>query len=82
MAEAEALQAETLAIQREELGPEHPDTLLSIGNMARILGKRGRVDEAERLLKEVLEVQRPQVRAAVSRRGGIDVRARLPRGAR
>ena len=33
-AQAEALYSQTLEIQRRVLGPEHPDTLMSMNNLA------------------------------------------------
>ena len=39
------------------LGPEHPDTLARIGHLALCLSQTGRLDEAEKLQREVLAIQ-------------------------
>ena len=53
-------EAEILAVQAAEmgsrvLGPEHPDTLVSIGLLALIYRHQGRLDEAENLETRVME---------------------------
>jgi tetratricopeptide (TPR) repeat protein len=55
-------QAEELFVQVKEtrervLGKEHPDTLLSMANLASTIADQGRWTDAEALLKSVLEVQ-------------------------
>ena len=40
-AEAEKLYRETLDMRRRVLGPEHPDTLSSMNNLANVLDERG-----------------------------------------
>jgi tetratricopeptide (TPR) repeat protein len=57
-AEAEKLLRETLDIQRRVLGPEHPDTLLSMGNLAHFLTENGRYTEAEKLYRQTLDIRR------------------------
>ena len=57
-AEAEKLQRETLDIRRRVLGPEHPDTLASVHNLAIVLYDEGRYTEAERLDRETLDIRR------------------------
>jgi non-specific serine/threonine protein kinase/serine/threonine-protein kinase len=57
-AEAEKLDRDTLEIRRRILGPEHPLTLSSTGNLADVLSSEGHLAEAEKLLRETLEVQR------------------------
>lgn len=52
---AEGPQTRALAIQRNSLGDDHPDTLGSIGNVGSLLKSRGRLDEAEGYYREALE---------------------------
>ena len=40
------------------LGPEHPDTLTSMNNLANAISDQGRYAEAEKLYREVLEIQK------------------------
>jgi|GEM_PF-3304336 len=56
--ESEKLRADMLAVQRRVLGPEHPDTLASMNNLADALGEEGRLPEAEQLLREALDLRR------------------------
>jgi hypothetical protein len=56
--EAEKLERETLDIQRRVLGPEHPDTLASITQLAATLYYEGRYSEAEKLGQQALESKR------------------------
>jgi hypothetical protein len=56
-------QAEELFVQVKEtrekvLGSEHPDTLVSMANLASTIADQGRKTEAEGLFKAVLEVQK------------------------
>ena len=44
--------------RRRVLGPEHPDTLASSNNLALLVQQRGRLDEAESLLRQCLEIKR------------------------
>jgi serine/threonine protein kinase len=44
-----------LALRREHLSDEHPDTLSSIGNLGVLWGARRRDEQAESLLREALE---------------------------
>ena len=53
-AEAEPYYREALEKRRRVLGEEHPDTLVSINNMATLLEKQGRLDEAELLQRALL----------------------------
>ena len=41
-------------MKRRILGDEHPETLLSINNMAKMLHEQGRMTEAEPLFREAL----------------------------
>jgi len=59
--QAEAMYRHTLVLQREVLGPEHPDTLTSLKNLASVLRMGGKLEEAEKLQKEVDEVERPKL---------------------
>jgi len=55
-AEAHALRA--VEIRRELLGEEHPDTLMSVNNLASAYYYQGRDPEAERLHRETLDIRR------------------------
>lgn len=56
--QAEALYREAMETQRRVLGPEHPDTLLSMGNLAATYGKEGKDAQAEALFAQTLEISR------------------------
>ena len=61
LAEAETLFRfrEALDVKREELRTRHPDTLISINNLAAVLvQKNGKLAEAEALFRELLEAKR------------------------
>jgi len=47
-----------LEARKRVLGPEHPDTLINIANLALTYMDRGRWGEAEELGKEVLETRK------------------------
>jgi len=49
---------EVIDIQRRVLGPEHPDTVRSVGVLAWNLKTQGHYAEAEKLLREVLDIER------------------------
>jgi non-specific serine/threonine protein kinase/serine/threonine-protein kinase len=53
--EAMPLQESALATRRRVLGEEHPDTLVSLGNMGRQLESQGKLAEAELCFREALE---------------------------
>jgi non-specific serine/threonine protein kinase/serine/threonine-protein kinase len=55
---AEKLYRKTLDIKRRVLGPEHPDTLRSMGNLAFALRSEHHYAEAEKLDRETLEARR------------------------
>ncbi len=59
--EAIALQAEALRRQEATLGPDHPDTLLSMSNLAVAYKDAGRLDEALPLLQETLKRRRAKL---------------------
>ena len=56
--EAEALFSQTLEIQRRVLGPEHPDTLNSMNNLASVYYSQGKYAQAEALDSQILEIRR------------------------
>ncbi len=47
-----------LELRRRVLGPEHPDTLMSMNNLAELYWDRGEYEKAEPLLTQALEVKR------------------------
>jgi hypothetical protein len=49
---------EVLDTQRRMLGPEHPNALNTMGNLACSLSGQGRHAEAELMEREVLDIQR------------------------
>ena len=54
--EAEPLYKKAVQLKEKILGKEHPDTLVSIGNLALLYRSQGRYGEAEPLLKQVLQL--------------------------
>ena len=55
---AEHLGAQVLDMRKRVLGAEHPDTLRSMANLARIYSKKGNLKEAETLEVQVLDKRR------------------------
>jgi hypothetical protein len=55
--EAEPLSKRALEAQERVLGKEHPDTLISVNNLAELYTAQGRYREAEPLLKRALEAR-------------------------
>ena len=53
-AEALKLREETLALQKAKLGPDHPDTLISMGNLAESLVALDRPSEAVAIIDDCL----------------------------
>ena len=51
---AAPLAQEVLAIRERWLGPDHPDTLTSVSNLASLFRNQGRYEEAEPLFKRAL----------------------------
>jgi tetratricopeptide (TPR) repeat protein len=47
---------EIYEIQKHILGPQYPSILPSIGNMARVLSKQGKYEEALQAYKEVYDI--------------------------
>jgi lipopolysaccharide biosynthesis regulator YciM len=80
--EAERLYQETLRTQSRVLGPEHPETLATMKDLADAYTQEGRIDDAERLLttavqgmRRVLGENHPDTVAAVT--DLADLRAKL-----
>ena len=57
-AEAEKIYRQALDIQRRVVGPEHPDTLLTMDNLNNTVAEQGRYAEAEKLCRETLDIRR------------------------
>jgi len=55
--DAERLLREAIALQRRVLGPEHPDTALSMAVLTRALRAQAKLAEAEQLQRETLAIQ-------------------------
>jgi serine/threonine protein kinase/Tfp pilus assembly protein PilF len=55
--ESRKLHEETLRIRRRVLGPTHPDTLVSMNNLAATLLAQHRYAEAQKLFEEVIEIK-------------------------
>ncbi|KAK1656993.1 hypothetical protein BDP55DRAFT_43077 [Colletotrichum godetiae] len=56
-AEAEQIHRQTLELREKVLGPENPDTLTSMDNLAVVLGSQGKYDEAEQMHRQTLELR-------------------------
>ena len=56
--QAESLLAAAVAIQRQTLGPEHPETLAAARALAWEYYREGRYEPAERVLREAIEIGR------------------------
>jgi eukaryotic-like serine/threonine-protein kinase len=57
-AQAEALNSQTLEINRRVLSPEHPTTLIAMNNLAELYGLQGGYPQAEALFTKTLEASR------------------------
>ena len=57
-ATAEQLELQVIEIRKTLLGPEHPDTLLSMANLARTYSNQGRWNEAEQLQLQVMDIRK------------------------
>jgi tetratricopeptide (TPR) repeat protein len=55
--EAERLHQRALDARKKSLGPDHPDTLNSVNNLAMLYRNQGRYDEAEQLYVHALEAR-------------------------
>jgi Tetratricopeptide repeat len=56
--EAEKLQVEVMELRKRLLGAEHPDTLISMGNLGATYRHQGRWNEAEKLEVDVMELRK------------------------
>jgi tetratricopeptide (TPR) repeat protein len=56
--EAEKLNREVLQVRERVLGPDHPDTIVSMANLGRVLVNDGHAREAEDLYIRVVEKRR------------------------
>jgi len=56
--EAEKVLTEVLDLERQVLGPENRNTLVTATNLAYVLMKEGKLPESEKLYREALEIQR------------------------
>jgi eukaryotic-like serine/threonine-protein kinase len=56
--QAQTLFRRAFEIRRKMLGPEHPDTLVSMNGLARTLDVEGHYAEAEELLRQSLDIER------------------------
>ena len=52
---AEQVDRQALGGREKVLGPEHPDTLTSVGNLAVVLWRQGKYEEAERMNRRALD---------------------------
>ena len=55
---AEQLAMEVFNMRKKLLGKKHPDTLFSMGNLARTYRKQGKLNEAEQLQVQVLDMRK------------------------
>ncbi|KAI3530692.1 hypothetical protein CABS02_14420 [Colletotrichum abscissum] len=54
--EAEQMHRQALELKEKVLGPENPDTLISMNNLAEVLRSQGKYDEAEQMHRQELEL--------------------------
>ncbi|MGQ9870315.1 tetratricopeptide repeat protein [Leptodesmis sp.] len=54
--EAEVLYLRSLSIREQQLGPDHPDTVTSLNNLATLYCSMGRYTEAEPLHKQSIAI--------------------------
>jgi tetratricopeptide (TPR) repeat protein len=54
----EQLEVQVLEMSKKLLGAEHPDTLRSMGNLARTYADQGKLNEAEQLENQVLDMSK------------------------
>jgi hypothetical protein len=57
-ADAEVILGKLLTVKQRVLGPEHPSTLVTAGNLARSLSGQGKYADAGRIQREVLRAQK------------------------
>ena len=60
-ADALKLREETLALRKAKLGPDHPDTLLSMNNLANSYAALGRHADALKLHEETLALRKAKL---------------------
>jgi tetratricopeptide (TPR) repeat protein len=48
------MHGQTIWLRETVLGKEHPDTLTSINNLAQVLSRRGKYEEAEKIYRQAL----------------------------
>jgi tetratricopeptide (TPR) repeat protein len=60
---AEQLGIQVLSMRKKLLGAKHPDTITSMGNLARIYCLQGKLNEAEQLEVQVLDVRKKMLGA-------------------
>jgi hypothetical protein len=56
--EEQVIAMQIMITNSKSLGPEHPETLISMANLASIYDKRGRWKEAEELLLQIVETKK------------------------
>ncbi|KAI1506280.1 hypothetical protein F5X99DRAFT_129304 [Biscogniauxia marginata] len=54
---AEQMHRQTLELRERVLGKEHPNTLISINNLAKVLRSQGKYEEAEQMHRQTLELR-------------------------
>jgi hypothetical protein len=54
--EAEQKQRQMLELKEKVLGKEHPSTLGRMNNLALVLGRQGKYEEAEQMHRQTLEL--------------------------
>jgi hypothetical protein len=59
--EAEPLKKQVMETRKTKLGPDHPDTLTSMANLASTYRNPGRWDEAETLFVQVMETSKTKL---------------------
>ena len=55
------LDEETLALRKAKLGPDHPDTLMSMNNLAISYAAAGQNDRALKLFEETLALRKAKL---------------------
>jgi tetratricopeptide (TPR) repeat protein len=60
---AEPTLQEAIVVMEKELGANHPDTLTSVSNLASVLERLGRYEEAESMNRQALEERKKELRA-------------------
>ena len=53
----EEMQRRALKLREKVLSPEHPDTLTSMSNLARVLDSQGKYEVAEKMQRRALELR-------------------------